>query len=129
MRADMRARRRTKVPPSQQNRRQKKPQWTPGERYTTQAYYNCIRRACRRADRYARGNAIEDGMEQPEAEARVFVPAWHPHMLRHNHATEVRRRFCLEAAQVALGHAQANITEVYAERDLGLAVKVAAEIG
>jgi integrase len=129
MRADMRARRKSKVPPSQQNRRRKKPQWTPGGRYTTQAYYNCICRACKRANRDARAKAIEDGMDRQEAEARVFVPAWNPHMLRHTHATEVRRRFGLEAAQVALGHAQANVTEVYAERDLGLAVKVAQEIG
>jgi hypothetical protein len=35
----------------------------------------------------------------------------------------------LEAAQVALGHSQAQITEVYAERDLALAAKVAAAIG
>jgi integrase len=129
MRADMRARRKSKVPPSQQNRRQKKPLWTPGERYTTQAYYNCIRRACKRADRDARAKAIADGMDRREAEARVFVPAWHPHQLRHTHATEVRRRYGLEAAQVSLGHSHANVAEVYAERDLGLAVKVAAEIG
>jgi integrase len=129
MRADMRARRKTRVPPSQQNRRQKKPRWTPGNRYTTQAYYNCIRRACKRANRDARAKAIEEGMDRQEAEARVFVPAWHPHQLRHMHATEVRRRYGLEAAQVTLGHSQANITQLYAERDLGLAVKVASEIG
>jgi len=41
----------------------------------------------------------------------------------------VRRRFGLEAAQVSLGHAQAQVTEVYAERDLALAAKVARQIG
>ena len=57
------------------------------------------------------------------------IPHWHPHQLRHTHATEVRRRFGLETAQVALGHSGAQITEVYAERDLSLASKVAQEIG
>ena len=41
----------------------------------------------------------------------------------------MRRQFGLEAAQVALGHSGAQITEVYAERDLALAAKVAKQIG
>ena len=35
----------------------------------------------------------------------------------------------LEAAQVALGHTKADVTQVYAERNLDLARRVAAEIG
>jgi hypothetical protein len=35
----------------------------------------------------------------------------------------------LEAAQVTLGHAAADVTQVYAERDLTLAVEVARKIG
>jgi site-specific recombinase XerC len=48
-----------------------------------------------------------------------FAPAphGHPNQLRHAHATEVRKRFGLEAAQVALGHETADLTQVYAERD------------
>jgi len=42
--------------------------------------------------------------------------------LRHLWATEVRKRFGLEAAK-------ANITQVYAERNVALAATVAAEIG
>src|SRR5262249_4882711 len=117
------------VQPSQQNRRcpcRKRP---PRDRYFTGSYAYAITRACRRAERAERATAIREGMDLQEAESRVFVPHWHPHQLRHTHATEVRRRYGLEAAQVALGHAQANITEVYAERDLGLAMKVAGEIG
>jgi integrase len=129
MRAEMRRTRKTKVPRSQQMRRKKQPKWTPGERYRTSAYAYCIRRACQRADRDARAKAIEKGMDQQEAKGRVFVPHWHPNQLRHSHATEVRRRFGLEAAQVALGHSHANVTQVYAERDLSLAVQVAREMG
>jgi hypothetical protein len=35
----------------------------------------------------------------------------------------------LEAAQVVLGHSRADVTQVYAERDLSLAERVAAQIG
>jgi hypothetical protein len=35
----------------------------------------------------------------------------------------------LEAAQCVLGHENADVTQVYAERNLTLAVKVANEIG
>jgi integrase len=106
-RAGMRAARKTKVQPSQLNRRKARPVKRPGERYTTAAYDHAIYSGCDRAG----------------------IPRWHAHQLRHSHATEVRRQFGLEAAQVTLGHAQANVTEVYAERDLALALKVAAAIG
>jgi site-specific recombinase XerC len=54
---------------------------------------------------------------------------WHPNQLRHSKATEVRQRFGLEAAQVVLGHARADVTQVYAERDTALAVEVTKKIG
>jgi integrase len=57
------------------------------------------------------------------------VPAWAPSQLRHSHGTSVRRRYGLEAAQVVLGHSRADVTQVYAERDPTLALKIAAEIG
>jgi integrase len=106
-RAERRAKRKTKVYPSQQYRRKRKPKKQPGDHYSASAYNCAIAKACIKAG----------------------VPHFHPHRIRHTHATEVRRRFGLEAAQVALGHAQANVTEVYAERDLALAVKVAQQIG
>jgi hypothetical protein len=60
---------------------------------------------------------------------RACVPHWHPSQLRQLRATEVRRAYGLEAAQVVLGHARAEVTEVYAQRDLTLAVRVAGESG
>ena len=62
-------------------------------------------------------------------EAGVDVPHWFPYQIRHTHGTEVRRRFGLEAAQVALGHSSADVTQVYAERNMALAIEVAAQIG
>ena len=44
-------------------------------------------------------------------------------------ATEIRKQFGLEAAQAILGHANADVTQIYAERDLGLAERVMREVG
>ena len=49
--------------------------------------------------------AIEYGMKRAK-KAGFVVPHWHPHQLRHNRGTEVRRKYGIEAAQVALGHAK-----------------------
>lgn len=76
-----------------------KPMWT----YSTTSYGTAIRRACRRAG----------------------IKPWHPHQLRHNAGTEIRSTMGLEAAQVYLGHARADVTQVYAERDEKLAMTVA----
>lgn len=52
-----------------------------------------------------------------------------PNQLRHTAATEIRHRFGLEAAQVALGHTRADVTQIYGEKNLTLAEKVAAKVG
>jgi integrase len=104
---DRRAKRKSKVQPSQRWRRKKSPAVKPRDAYDRHSYGQAVARACEKAG----------------------VPHWHPNQLRHTHATEVRRRYGLEAAQVALGHSQANVTQVYAERDLALAARVASEMG
>ena len=73
----------------------------------------------RRVDRLAHGQA---GRWQSEHH-------WSPNQLRHTAATEIRREFGLEAAQVIRGHSQANVTQVYAERDNAKGVEVAKRIG
>ena len=60
---------------------------------------------------------------------KAGVPAWSPGQLRHTAATLIRARYGLEAAQTVLGHAKADVTQVYAERDLARARAVMAEIG
>jgi len=69
--------------------------------------------------------------ESQKAELEIFRQGnrWHPNQLRHAKATAVRKQFGLEAAQVILGHAAANVTQVYAERDFELARDVAKKIG
>jgi integrase len=105
--AELRAKRRTPVPPSQQCRKKRRPSKRPGRHYSARSYHRAIADACRKAG----------------------APGWHPNQLRHLHATEIRRQFGLEAAQVVLGHSKADVTQVYAERDLGLAVRIAAQVG
>ena len=55
---------------------------------------------------------------------------FHVHQLRHNCASRLRREYGLEAAQLALGHASALVTDaVYAERDLTRVVEIMRRIG
>jgi integrase len=54
---------------------------------------------------------------------------WAPNRLRHTVGTEVRRAFGLEAAQVTLGHSNAKVTQVYAERDAAKGYEVARAMG
>lgn len=61
--------------------------------------------------------------------AKAGVPRWSPLQLRHTAATSIRSRWGLEAAQVVLGHSRADVTQLYAERDLNRAREVIAAIG
>lgn len=57
------------------------------------------------------------------------VEAWHPHQLRHNAATLIRKEFGLDAARAVLGHKTMAMTDNYAELDLQKANTVAKMIG
>jgi integrase len=54
---------------------------------------------------------------------------WHPHQLRHTAGTAIRKKYGVEIAQVILGHATLDATEIYAERDVARAIKIVREIG
>jgi hypothetical protein len=54
---------------------------------------------------------------------------WSPLQLRHTAGTLIRSKYGLEASQTVLGHARADTTQLYAERDLKMAHAVMAEIG
>ena len=66
---------------------------------------------------------------QRATDGEELLPYWRPNQLRHSTATDVRKRFGLEAAQVTLGHAYADVSQIYAERDLNLAAEVMRKIG
>jgi len=103
--------------------RKRRPKKQAGDRYDTNSYRRAIHRAVDLANRARTKMAAADGTE-PE-----LLPRWSPNRLRHSAATAIRKQFGLEAAQVTLGHAQADVTQVYAERDLSLAVEVMRKIG
>ncbi len=118
-----RARRKTRVQPSQWSRRRPRPKRAPGTAYTKDSYNWAIQRGIAKANRKRTKESAGSGVDP------VLVPHWHANQLRHSKATEVRHQFGLEAAQVILGHAKADVTQVYAERDARLAVEVARKIG
>ena len=60
---------------------------------------------------------------------KLEIDTWTPNQLRHTAATQIRKEFGVEAAQVICGHETADVTQVYAERDLELAFKVAEAVG
>lgn len=107
-----------------QSKRVKMPTRPPAERYTASSYGHATARGVERANR-ARAK-LPPGFVGPPLPP---VPVWYPNRLRHAHATEVRRRYGLEAAGAALGHARLSVTELYAQKNLDLAVRVAAELG
>jgi integrase len=57
------------------------------------------------------------------------VPVFNPNQIRHTRATEVRREFSFEHAQVVLGHSKPDMTARYAEADREKAREVARKIG
>jgi len=120
---EQRQQRRTRVQPSQRNRRKARPRRTAKTFYTKDSYRRAVARAVEKANKARTEEAADMGVEAS------LLPHWHPNQLRHSAATEIRRKYGLEAAQVLLGHAKADVTQVYAERDSRLAVEVAKKIG
>ncbi len=121
--AALRARRKTKVQPSQRDRRKRRPECSPGDQYDTCSYRRAIHRACDVADCEAQKADEAAGVNER------IVPRWSPNQLRHSVATEIRSRFGLEAAATVLGHAKADVTQLYAERDLTKAASIMREVG
>lgn len=121
--------------------RKRKPKRSAGEQYTADSYRRAIHRACdlafpapeplcRRNDE-TQGAWLDRLTEKQRAELEKWQSEhrWSPNRLRHSAGTEIRKRFGLEAAQVILGHASADVTQVYAERDLQRAVEIMREVG
>lgn len=113
--------------------RRRKPKVSAGERYTTASYRRAISRACDLAFPHPDLGNLKPSQLFPAqlVELRKWQSdhRWAPNQLRHSAATTIRREFGLEAAQVALGHATASVTQVYAERDSKLGIEVARRIG
>ena len=57
------------------------------------------------------------------------LPKWTLYQLRHTAATKVRKEFGYESAGATLGHTKMSATEIYAERNQGLADEAARRLG
>ncbi|MFA9476936.1 tyrosine-type recombinase/integrase [Phycisphaerales bacterium AB-hyl4] len=121
-------------------------------RWTTQSYGRAIQYACdsafpppadlqrrrvpttgRKAERWETRTEWHDRLRSEkrldELKRWQKDHRWAPNQLRHAYATEVRQKHGLEAAQVLLGHARADVTQLYAERDVDRARQVARQVG
>jgi len=81
-------------------------------RYSTESYWKALY--------YAFNKAANEGKS---------LDRWSPNQLRHARATELRKEFGIEATRVSLGHKRLDATEIYAEKDLMLAIEVARKAG
>jgi site-specific recombinase XerD len=54
---------------------------------------------------------------------------WHPHQLRHNTTTNLRREHGVELARIILGHANVLATQIYAEAGRVQAMSVISQVG
>jgi integrase len=87
--------------------RKESPTRTAGAFYTADTYRRAIAWGCKAAN----------------------IPVWHPHQLRHSCATMLRKQFGLDSAAVYLGHARANVTQMYAALDGAQAAEIARKVG
>jgi integrase len=125
----------------------------PGDRFTVATYRRAIARVCDAAfpppEHLARQRIAARGRKEeskrwetsnewrarlgPEKWAEVTKwreeHRWHPHQLRHNAATRLRKQYGLEAARVILGHKSAAVAEVFAEIDHAKARQIMGEVG
>jgi len=104
------------------NRRRRRKR-APGTQYTTDSYRRAVHRACDAAF------LAPIALTHEARKAWQRKHHWSPNQIRHTAGTEIRKRFGLEAAQVALGHSSADVTQIYAERDLTKAADVARQVG
>lgn len=124
--------RKSKRTPSETAKRKASPGRGHADHYDRRTYHQAVVRACRRAfphpiakiPRKKRTDEQRAELARWEKEHR-----WSPLQLRHAAATLVRQRFGLEGAQLHLGHARADVTQIYAERDMNKSHEIAAEIG
>ncbi len=130
--------RQTPMTPSQRKRESKRQaQRTINPRYNKDSYRRAIQRACELAFGMPKELRVisKDQPEEKREQLKQLASEWRhencwsPNQLRHSAATDIRKRFGLEGAQVTLGHASADVTQVYAERDLQKALEIMREVG
>lgn len=130
-------------------KKKRRPKAPPRTSYDKSTYAQAVGRACQRAWPFpattqaaiaglmkARREKTATAEQLAELERLIRARTnwrppqiWSPNQLRHAAATEIRKQHGIEGAQVVLGHSRADVTQIYAERDLTLAAQIAAEMG
>jgi site-specific recombinase XerD len=143
-RAERRRNRKTRVQPSQQDRRKRSPKRALGDHYNNRSYGHAVAEGCDKAFPHpviaelsrkdldaARRAELKAWCAANEAELRAWRKShrWAPNQLRHNAATRLRREFGLDVAKTVLGHSSVVPTQLYAEQDAAKAVEAMAQIG
>lgn len=142
-RAKMHANRKT--PPQQGNRpgtnRVREPKREPADHYDVASYRRAIQRACdmafpapdhlRAGENESRRAHMARLTPDQKAELQRWRHAhrWHPHQLRHNSGTFLKKKFGLDTAKTILGHTSPSVTAIYAEIDDEKARAVISEVG
>lgn len=105
--AAMRARRKSKVQPSQASRKKADPRKVPGERYTRESYSRAVALACKKHG----------------------LAHWHPHQVRHLAGTLMENEYGIEVARIFLGHRHLSTTKIYARDDLNKVAEAVRKVG
>jgi len=122
-------------------RRKDEPKWKTGDCYNVAAYRKAVTRAIelafpapdhlRQRDDETKKQWRKRLTKKEKAELKAWHKQfhWHPHQLRHNAATFLRKEFGIDTARIILGHRSAVITEVYAEMDQQKAMEAVVRVG
>jgi site-specific recombinase XerD len=135
--------------PGSNRKRQDRTRRSKGDHYTDDSYRRAIARACadafpppehlrprewmegmtRRRESLATFKARLTKTEREELSAWRRDHLWNPYQLRHTAATEWRKKYGAEATLVLLGDTSTRMIDVYAEKNLGVAKRIMAEVG
>lgn len=106
-----------------------------GERYNAHSYQVAINHAFRRLGHSVAGTPRQKRGQGERTRERLKpwlkslgIVYWHPHQLRHNAATDARAEYGVEGATAITGNTVAA-AQLYAERSLDLAMRIARERG
>lgn len=129
--AEKRRNRKTKVQPSQFDRRRPVATKLPGPHYTPNSYCRAVKYAIEKANRAAACETCQKvkAAERCAACKAKVIPSWHPYQLRHNAATRLVQQFGWDIARMVLGHRQISTTQIYALDDIKKAAEAMSKAG
>ena len=104
--------------------RTSKPKRTAGYCYTTGTYGKAILRACDKAFPPPSTMKKKDEIKEWQSNHR-----WSPNRLRHSFATTTTKEHDIVVASILMGHAKADVTQIYAQQDRDKAIAARRAMG